>query len=644
LKFVIYSSIFVFLNAEIEYKIHFNPTKKLMKNTDIKTTLFPISFYLLFLVLGCFYSVPAQTLVRKIDSSWVLEVDKAPFTVKGVTFGYEDDVDNYEVYFKDLQYLGVNTIRTWGTNNNTKKLLDTAEKFNIKVLLGIWMRHGKPGMEGDDNFDYVSDKDGKEKMFEEAISTVEAYKNHPALLSWGIGNEVYLNTETDEEKKAYSLLLERICKKIKSIDPHHPITSVEAWTFGLDWWNEYVPSIDIYGINSYGFGVNILEEEIKKKTIDKPYVITEFGVTGEWDVETDSNGIKIEPNDQEKYDAIAKGYHDWVISKPTCLGAYVFHYGDSNNFVGPWLLTFFKGMYRPQYWAIREAYTGQKQENQTPIIHKFELPKDTVKSGTWIPVTFDVSDAEDEKIEYSFYYNQREGSRKLRDQLTPLQSKKISENTYNVLVPMVDTPIKVYLVAKDSFNNAGIATNSINVENGKDNVQPYLVPKPELPFYVYQEGEHTPYIPSAYMGGIEHIQVDLKHNEDVHNGKYAFKLTYNSDEGWYGLGLVDPADDWGEILGGYDLRGAKTFSFWAKASKDDIKATIGFGLIGSDKPYPDTAKVSKEIELGTSWKKYTLKLKKSDLSCIRSGLVIFSTGHWSYGDTHSIYLDDVVFE
>ena len=107
---------------------------------------------------------------------------------------------------------------------------------------------------------------------------------------------------------------------------------------------------------------------------------------------------------------------------------------------------------------------------------------------------------------------------------------------------------------------------------------------------------------------------------------------------------MNPINDWGEIQGGYDLRGAKTFSFWAKSSKDGLKAQIGFGLIGKDKTYPDTAKILKEFKLTTKWKKYTFKLKKEDLSCIRSGLVIFSTGHWTYGNTHSLYFDDVVFE
>jgi hypothetical protein len=72
-----------------------------------------------------------------------------------------------------------------------------------------------------------------------------------------------------------------------------------------------------------------------------------------------------------------------------------------------------------------------------------------------------------------------------------------------------------------------------------------------------------------------------------------------------------------------------------------LTATIGFGMIGQDKPFPDSAKKSIEVKLNTKWKKYTINVKKLDLSCIRSGLVLFSS---SNGTPQDIYIDNVVFE
>jgi len=583
----------------------------------------------------------AQTTLKKEGFEWRLFVDNKPFEIKGVTFGYDNNPAKYDSYFSELNSLGVNTIRLWASSENTPKLLDVAQAHGIKVMLGIWMRHGRPGMEDDDRFDYLGDTEGMEAMYTNAINKVEQYKNHPAILSWGVANEVYLNIETDEEKVAYSKLLERICSQIKKNDPNHPIISVDAWTFGLDWWQEYVPSIDIYGINIYGGAAKYIAEEIGQRGIDKPYIITEYGVTGEWDIKAMKNGVVFEPTDQNKYDVIVHGYKEWIKNEEKCLGVYVFHFADGDDFLATWLLTHVNGMKRPQYWAIREAYTGKKPINMVPKIKKLLLPEEEIKSGTWVPVELEVSDKENDKLEVSFYYNQRTGSRRRRNQINKLISRGNHESGFEIQLPKEHGGIKVYVYVKDSFGNVGIESTSILVYDEEAKQKKYLVPKVELPFYVYKDGQVNPYFASGYMGNYKAITVDLENKEDVKEGESSMKIAYKAFDNWYGLALVDPANDWGDIAGGYDLSGAKTFSFWAKASKKNVEVKIGFGMITDDKPFPDTAIKTIDVKLKTSWKKYSIKLDDVDLSCIRSGLVLYSS---SIGLPQDIYLDEVVFE
>ena len=596
--------------------------------------------HLFFIFLISIYSY-SQTTVEKQSDGWALFVDGKPFNVKGATFGYDKDVENYDAYFKDLKFLGVNTIRTWATGDHTPQLLDAAQRYNIKVMVGIWMRHGRPGMEDDDSFNYLEDTEGMEAMYTNAIETVETYKEHPAVLTWGIGNEVYLNMATDEEKLAYSKFLEGICSTIKSLDPNHPISSTEAWTFGLEWWQNYVPSLDIYGLNSYGAGANYLSAELEKRNIDKPYIVTEFGVTGEWDIKNEKNGITVEPSDVEKYNAIAIGYKNWIANKPLCLGVYVFHYSSGNDFGAAWLMTHFNTMYRPQYWAIREAFTGNKPINNVPVVDTFELPDSEFKSGTWVPTNLKASDAENELLDINFYYNQRSGSRRRRNQIIPLESRGNLIDGFEIKMPLEHGAIKVYANVRDTYNNVGIASSSVLVKDEIVKEKKHLVPRVSLPFYVYKDNEDLPYVPSGYMGNYKAMEVDLNHKEDVYSGESAIEIRYKELSGWYGLAFVDPANDWGDILGGYNISGAKTFSFWAKSEFSGVTAKIGFGLIDDDKPFPDTAKKSVEIELTSKWKKYSIKIKKLDLSCIRSGLVLFTNAD---GSKHKIYIDDVVFE
>ncbi len=604
----------------------------------MKYSIILIAFLLVNIITPTSY---AQTTVEKNGNQWELLVDGKPFEIKGATFQFVDDVENYDKHFKDLKFLGVNSIRTWATGKNTKALLDAAYKHDIKVMAGIWMRHGRPGMEDDDSFNYLEDTEGMQDQYENAINFVKEHKDHPAVLTWGIANEVYLNIATDPEKEAYSKLLEKICKEVKRIDPNHPISSTEAWTFGFKWWQKYVPSLDIYGLNSYGYGANFLQEELNKANIDKPYVLTEFGVTGEWDIKQEVNGVKVEPSDGEKYDAIAKGYSEWIANKPNNLGAYVFHYGNDKTHLAPWLLMFYEGQTRPQYWATRKAYTNQDPVNWVPEIQEFGLSKSEAKSKIWVPVSLDVSDKENDELEFSFSYNHRKGSRKRRDQILSLNHRGDLKNGFEVQLPEVDGPTKIYVKVKDAYNNLGIASTGIIINDKKARKNKFLVPKAELPFFVYKDSENLPYAASGYMGDYKYMDVDIANTEDVHSGKTAIKMAYNSKGGWFGLAFQDPANDWGDILGGYDISGAKTFSFWAKASKWNVKARIGFGLIEKDKPFPDSAKKLVEIELERQWTRHTITLKKEDLRCIRSGFVIFGGGN---GSEYEIYLDDIVFE
>jgi hypothetical protein len=604
-----------------------------MKQSRIRS-----AFWLVFLVtIKCF----SQTTLQKTGADWQLLVDGKPFEIKGVTFGFNEDVANYDQYFKDLQFLGVNSIRTWATGKETQALLDAAEKYNIKIMMGIWMRHGRPGMEDDDSFNYLKDIQGMEGMYNDAINFVKTYKDHPAVLTWGIGNEVYLNMATDPEKEAYSKFLETICKEIKKIDPNHPITSVEAWTFGLDWWQKYVPSIDIYGLNVYGAGANFLQDELEKRNIDKPYLISEFGVRGEWDIKQEINGIKVEPNDQEKYDAIAKGYNDWIVNKPNNLGVYVFHYMDGHHHMSPWLFTHHNGQKRPQYWATREAYTGEKPLNYVPEIAEFTLTQNESKSKVWIPVNLNVSDKENETLKVSFYYNQRTGSRKRRDQVLPLNHRGSLEEGFEIQLPQENGSIKVYVNVQDASENVAIASTGIIVQDKKAAKRKYLVPKKQAPFYVYKDNEEVTYFPTGYMGNYKGISVDMNYTDQVHSGTKAIKIGYSAKTDWFGLAFQDPKNDWGDTLGGYEIEGATTFSFWAKANTWNAKVSFGFGLIDKDKKYPDTAKKSIDVSLSTQWEKYTIKIKREDLSCIRTGFVLFSNG---IGESFEIYLDDIVFE
>ena len=93
--------------------------------------------------------------------------------------------------------------------------------------------------------------------------------------------------------------------------------------------------------------------------------------------------------------------------------------------------------------------------------------------------------------------------------------------------------------------------------------------------------------------------------------------------------------------GGYDLTGAKELEVWARGEYGSERISIGVGLLGEDKAHPDSAKRKvDDIVLTREWTRYRIKLKRLDLSRIKTGFVIVLSG----GPVPiTVYLDSIRF-
>ena len=118
--------------------------------------------------------------VQKTAQGWEMLRDGKPYYVKGA--GGDTHLDL-------VVQIGGNSIRTWGIDD-AQTILDNAQKQGLTVMLGMWLQHERHG------FDY-SNRAKVEKQLNHFKNVIDQFKNHPALLMWGIGNEVdlfYSNT------------------------------------------------------------------------------------------------------------------------------------------------------------------------------------------------------------------------------------------------------------------------------------------------------------------------------------------------------------------------------------------------------------------------------------------------------------------
>jgi len=163
---------------------------------------------------------------------------------------------------------GGNSIRTWSASE-AGAILDEAHAKGLTVMFGLWVGHERHG------FDY-NDEKAVQAQFERFKKIVEKYKDHPAILLWGIGNEVdlfYSNTKVWDA-------IQDIAKMVHELDPNHPTTTVTA---GIDsseisLIKSKAPDIDILSVNTYG-EINRVPDIIYKNGWEGPWLISEWGPT-----------------------------------------------------------------------------------------------------------------------------------------------------------------------------------------------------------------------------------------------------------------------------------------------------------------------------------------------------------------------------
>ncbi|HEU4328622.1 MAG TPA: discoidin domain-containing protein [Roseiflexaceae bacterium] len=403
---------------------------------------------------------PSVVRVAGTQGNWQLLVNGTPFLLKGITYGPPQDAG--EAYMRDLRDMGVNTIRIWGVDDvNTPKLLDTAARFGIKVVVGHWLNQGT---------DYVNDTAYKTNVKAEIVRRVNALKGHQGVLLWDVGNEVLLTAQdhsypsgvtVEQVRVAYAQFVNEVAVAIHAADPNHPVTSTDAWTGAWPYYKNHSPALDLLALNAYG-AIGSAKQDWINGGYTKPYIITEGGPAGEWEVQADINGVPNEPTDLQKRDGYTASWNA-VLSHPgVALGATEFHYGLENDFGGVWLNTFNGGWHRLGYYALRQAYGGLPAANTPPQITAMTVGSQTaVPAGGQFTVSVNVTDPDGDPLRYTIFLSDKHisGNTAFRH-ATFIQTGPTS---FSVTAPQQMGVWKVYVYAFDGKGNVGIETRSFRV-------------------------------------------------------------------------------------------------------------------------------------------------------------------------------------
>ena len=562
---------------------------------------------------------------------WQLLRGGKPYFIKGVGGDASKEF---------LVKCGGNSFRTWGADG-LEGQLDEAQKLGLTVTVGIWLGHKRHG------FDYHNAK-SVEDQFVRAREAVRRHHNHPAVLMWGIGNEME-NYEAAGDPAVYTAI-QNIAAMIKREDTNHPTMTVFAEVGGdkITMLHKFCPDIDIVGINTYAGGETVAER-YKSAGGTKPYVITEFGPPGVWEMKKAAWGAAPELSSTEKADWYRR---TWVGSiagaKGMCLGSYAFAWGFKREASATWY-----GMFLPDGTklaavdAMSELWTGKPVSNPCPKINSLKLVDGDgrVATGATVKVVLDAAGANGDpvKVSWELHRDQFEygtgGDDMPEAPEYPDSIIKATDKEAELRMPAEGGAYRLYAYVRSANAGGAVANLSLFVDGP--------MPKPrsrpaKLPLVIFNDDQsNPPYVPSGWVGNHDAVRYTPDWKDTPHTGKTCLKLAYRDNSGWGGITWQNPANDWGDKPGGYNLTGATKLTFWARGEDGGETVDFSFGGIGSDKPFHDTADGKISVELTKDWKQYSIDLSGKDLHCIKSG---FGWAVAGAGKPVTFYLDDIRYE
>lgn len=389
--------------------------------------------------------------VKKEGAGYQLMRDGKPYYIKGAGgTGYMSRIAAY----------GGNSVRTWDTKNG-KQILDSAQKYGLTVLMGLPVAAERHGF----NYD---DPAAVKKQFEKVRAEVLKFKDHPALLAWGIGNELNLSYKNLKVWDAVNEIAEMIHKE----DPNHPASTVLAGINKkeVDYIKANAKAVDILSINTYA-GLTELPQQIAKLGWEGPYMVTEWGPTGHWEGLETSWKAPIEESSSEKAAVYKRKYLYGIANdQDKCLGSYVFLWGQKQERTPTWYGVFTeKGEESEVVDVMQFLWSGRYPANKAPHIYAFQLDGQMalnsvhLKAGGSYEAVVDAIDPDNDQLTYRFEmlpeatkvgeggdYEERPAA--VSAGLKPLENGKVQ-----LTAPAGKGAYRLFVYVTDGHNNVGTA-------------------------------------------------------------------------------------------------------------------------------------------------------------------------------------------
>jgi hypothetical protein len=300
--------------------------------------------------------------ISKTASGYTFTRGGQPYFVKGAGGTSETEA---------IKKAGGNSFRTWGSSNGGEHL-DRAEQLGLTVTMGLDVARERHGF----NYD---DPSAVKKQLEKLRKEVQRYKDHPALLAWGIGNELNLDYKNPKVWDAVN----DIAKMIHEEDPNHPATTMLAGINQkeIDHIKAKCPSLDFLSVQVYG-GLAKVPQQLQTTGWNGPYLVTEWGPTGHWECPKTSWGAPVEETSTEKAEVYKTRYEASIAKDKNCLGSYVFLWGQKQERTPTWYGLFTEAGETSEVFDVMQyEWSGKWPQNRAPSISALKIDGKTARSS-----------------------------------------------------------------------------------------------------------------------------------------------------------------------------------------------------------------------------------------------------------------------
>lgn len=374
--------------------------------------------------------------------------------------------------FSDLKAIGGNVIRTWSTKN-IDAILDSALVNDLRVIVGLSIVESY-------YLDFYSDEIKVQKQFDKIESDVQRIKNHPALFMWIAGNELDFPYRFKYRKfyKPYR----KIVKMIKKEDPDHPVTTSLVNFSRRTVVNVLikVPELDFLSFNTFGGKLEQLRGDLERFEWfwNGPYLLTEWGGQGYWEVNQTQWSVPLENSSMKKAEQLRKLYKNHIPwDDGRNMGTCVFFWGTKQEMTQTWFSIFgTEGQPTQTVAELEDLWNNEINEKNFPQVDQiffddYKIDDILVFSNSEIKtarVHFSNTTEENIKITWHIMHEDWYYSKHLQQFDFKLDSDYLIKQEGEQLwfrVPEKEGPYRLYVYVENEFGNMATANLPFYVMN-----------------------------------------------------------------------------------------------------------------------------------------------------------------------------------